>query len=49
MVDMVALESFLMGTALLYIDEIAGAVIAVSILLTFLLYFRDKYLERLYR
>ena len=48
MIDTVALDSFLLDTALLYVNEIAGAVLAISLILTFFIMFRDKIIERIH-
>ncbi len=47
MIDTVALDAFLSDTALLYAYDIAGAVLAISFILTLLLQFREKIMERI--
>jgi len=47
MIDTTALDAFLIGTAYLYVNDIAGAVIAIGILVMFILQFRSQVLERI--
>lgn len=47
-VDTVALDTFLSETAFVYAFEIGGAVLALSIVILFLLSFRNLFLGKLY-
>lgn len=47
--DKVAVANFVSETALAYAYEIAGAVIALSVVLMLLVLIRDKILGRIYR
>lgn len=49
MVDPVAVAQFLSETAFMYAYHIAGAVIAFSFFLMFLIQFRDKILGSIFR
>lgn len=46
--DEVAIANFILETAFLFVYDIAGAVIAISVLLMLLLFFRDKIARRIY-
>lgn len=46
--DKEALAQFITETALIYVDDILGAVLAISVLLILILFMRDKFLGRLH-
>jgi len=49
MVDPAVLAQFILETAFIYVYHIAGAVIAFSFFLLFLIQFRDKILGSIFR